>query len=71
MDDHQHEGNNQVEDEPDVDHLDVGGGGKAFIHLKNQHFLILSVQLLVRLTLTKRATKTSMEVRLIAMTDSK
>jgi hypothetical protein len=34
VDDHQHKRNNKVEDQPDVDHLDVGGGRQTFIHLE-------------------------------------
>ena len=34
MDDDEDEGDKEVEEEPDVDHLQVGGVGQAVVHLE-------------------------------------
>ena len=34
MDDDEDEGDEEVEEEPDVDHLQVGGVGQAVVHLE-------------------------------------
>ena len=37
MDDHEHKRNNQVEDQPDVNHLDIGGGRQSLINLTEEY----------------------------------
>ena len=45
MDDDEDEGDEEVEEEPDVDHLQVGGVWQAIIHLVIQFWSILSVSI--------------------------
>ena len=42
MDDHQDEGDDQVEDQPDVDHFDVGGCRQTFINLEQSQMMDFS-----------------------------
>ena len=38
VDDHQDKGHNEVEDQPNVDHLDIGSGWQALVDLKQGDF---------------------------------
>ena len=69
VDDNEKEGHDEVEDEPDVDHLDIGGVGQVGVDLAAM--LSLRKFRSIDFTWTKRATSTSIAVRLIAMIDSK
>ena len=69
MDDDEKEGHDQVEDEPDVDHLDIGRVGQVGVDLATTSSLRSYRG--IDFTWTKRATSTSIAVRLIAMIDSK
>ena len=67
VDDDEKEGHDEVEDEPDVDHLDIGRVGQVRVDLATSLRKYRSGDF----TWTKRATSTSIAVRLIAMIDSK
>ena len=46
MDDDEDEGDDEVEDQPDVDHLDVGRCGKTLVHLpSNEAWPIVQINL--------------------------
>ena len=42
MDDDEDEGDDEVEDQPDVDHLDVGRRRKTLVHLMKCKFAIIN-----------------------------
>ena len=74
MKDDESEGDDQVEEEPHIYHLDVGRGGEILTNLNilgDGWTSLLHCKGYIVLTLTKRVTMTSMVVRLMAMTLSK
>ena len=41
VDDDEDEGDDEVEDQPDIDHLDIGRRGKTLVHLPYKYIVLI------------------------------